>query len=55
MIERDKINDFGWRKRRSMSWEENKVVTPRLVFPFFLKTTEKKSNSGKTRIVLLLF
>ena len=49
MIERDKINDFGWRKIRRMSWEENKVVTPRLAFPFFLKTAEKQSNLGKKK------
>ena len=33
-----------------MSWEKNKEVTPRLAFPFCLKTAEKQNNSEKAKM-----
>ena len=49
-MERYHIHSFGWRKGRRMSWEKNKAVTPRLAFPFCLKTAENQSNSEKEEL-----
>ena len=46
-MERNQIHAFVWIKIRRMSWEKNKAVTPRLAFPFFLKTVENLRNSEK--------
>ena len=46
-MERDQIHVFGWIKRRRIEKEKNKAVTPRLAFPFFLKTTIKQGNLQK--------
>ena len=54
-MERDKIHAFGWRKIRRMSKEKNKTVTPRLAFPFCLKTVKSKATFRKRRIVRFLF
>ena len=42
-------------KKKEDELGKNKAVTPRLAFPFCLKTAEKQSNSGKNRTVVLLF
>ena len=47
-MEIDQIHAFGWRKRSSMSWEK-KVVTPRLAFPFCLKTAKNQGKFQKTQ------
>ena len=38
---------FFWRKGRKMMWAKNKAVTPRLAFPFCLKTVVKQGNFQK--------
>ena len=48
-MERDQIHAFVWRKGMRMMWERNKAVTPRLAFPFFLKTVVKKGNFQKKK------
>ena len=46
IIRDGKISDpcFFWRKGGRMVWEKNKVVTPRLAFPFCLKTVVKQGS-----------
>ena len=43
-MERYHIHYFGWIKVRSMVKEKNKTITPRLAFPFCLKTAEKQGS-----------
>ena len=40
---------FVWRKGRRIMWEKNKVVTPRLTFLYFLKTTVKQGSFHKKK------
>ena len=47
MKEIDQIHDFLWRKRSRMVKEKNKAVTPRLAFPFCLKTAVKQGRFQK--------
>ena len=54
MIERYQIHPFGWRKIRRMVKEKNKTITPRLAFPFFLKTTKSKAIFKKRRTAMFL-
>ena len=49
MMERDQLHAFVWRKIRSMVKEKNKEVTPRLAFPFFLKTVVKQGRFQKKK------
>ena len=43
-MEIDHIHAFVWIKGRRMMWEKNKEVTPRLAFPFCLKTVVKQGS-----------
>ena len=54
-MERDQIHVFLWIKRRRMVKEKNKTVTPRLAFPFFLKTAKSKEAFKKRRNALFIF
>ena len=54
-MERDQIHAFGWREIRRMVKEKNKAVTPRLAFPFCLKTDKSKEAFRKRGTLLLLF
>ena len=47
MKERDQIHAFGWIKRRRMVKAKNKTITPKLAFPFFLKTVVKQGSFQK--------
>ena len=53
-MERDQIHAFGLRKKRT-SKAKNKTVTPRLAFPFCLKTAKRKAAFSKRRTTLLIF
>ena len=57
MISEGKIPDpfFWWIKRSSMVREKNKIVTPRLVFPVFLKIAKRKASFRKRRTMIFLF
>ena len=46
---------FFMDKNKEYELVKNKAITPRLAFPFFLKTAEKKRNSRKSRNTLLIF
>ena len=50
MKERDQIHAFGWRKIMRMVQEKSKTVTPRLAFPFCLKTAKSKATSEKAEL-----
>ena len=43
-MERQITHDFNRRKGWRMMWEKNKSTTPRLAFPFCLKTSIKQGN-----------
>ena len=46
----NRSDPFFWMEKRNKDeLGKNKAVTPRLAFPFFLKTAEKQSNSGKKK------
>ena len=53
-MERDHIHAFVWIKMRIVK-EKNKTVTPRLAFPFFLKTAKSKVAFRKRKTALFLF
>ena len=40
---------FFGRKGRRIMWEKNKAVTPRLAFPFFLKTVVNQGRFQKKK------
>ena len=54
-MERYQNHAFGWRKIRRMEKEKNKTVSPRVAFPFFLKTAKSKAALRKNRTALFLF
>ena len=41
------MHPFGWGKKGRMVKEKNKAITPRLDFPFCLKTVVKQGNFKK--------
>ena len=43
------IHAFLWRKIMRMVKEKNKTITPRLAFPFFLKTGKSKAAFRKRK------
>ena len=54
-MERYQNHAFGWRKIRRMEKEKNKTVSPRVAFPFCLKTAKSKVALRKNRTALFLF